>query len=64
MKILLVDISPRHQTLLRQLRWAVLIILVLASLPSLFNLANRGIEWITGLFPSFHGPWEAPLWFL
>jgi hypothetical protein len=58
MKTPLVDVSPRHRVLLRQLGWALLVILVLASLLFLFNLVNHAIDWITGLF--LHSPrsWE------
>lgn len=61
MKTLLVDISPRHQMLLRQLGWALLAVLVLASLPFLFNMVNHAIDWITDLFVHSPRSWELPL---
>jgi hypothetical protein len=64
MKMLLADISSRHQMLLRQVGWALLIVMFLASLPFLFNLVNSGIDRITTLFPHSPRSWEAPLWFL
>jgi multisubunit Na+/H+ antiporter MnhB subunit len=61
MKTLLANISPRHQMLLRQLGWALLVILVLASLPFLFNILNHAIDWITEVFVHPPRSWEVPL---
>lgn len=61
MKTLLVDIPPRHQLLLRQLGWALLVVLVLANLPFLFNILNDAIDWITDLFVHSPRSWEVPL---
>lgn len=55
-------LSPRSRKLLRFSAWAVLIVLILASLPFLLNLCSRGMDWITGLFPNSAKSWEAPLW--
>ena len=58
----LVGVSPRYQMLLRWAGWALLIVLLLVSLAFLFTLLNRGMDWITGLFPRSPRLWEARLW--
>jgi len=55
-------VSPRCGKILRVAAWAALIVLLLASLPFLFGALNRGIDWITGLFPNPTKSWEALLW--
>jgi len=55
-------VSPRCGKILRVAAWAALIILLLASLPFLFDVLSRGIDWITGLFPNPAKSWEALLW--
>jgi hypothetical protein len=61
MKTLLADISPRHQMPLRELGWALLVILVLASLSFLFNIVTHVIDWITEVFVHSPRSWEVPL---
>ena len=56
-------ISLRNRKLLRCAAWSLLVLLVLMSLPFVFHLVNRGIDWMTDLFHS-QRPWEEPLWFL
>jgi hypothetical protein len=58
----LVAASPRYQMLLRWAGWALLIVLLLVSLPFLFNVVNQGMDWITGLFPPSPRFWEARPW--
>lgn len=62
MKWLSAMISPRWQRLLRLVAWAPLIVLFLASLPFLFDLMNRGIGWIIGLFPRPNDLWKECPW--
>jgi hypothetical protein len=62
MKRLSGAISPRCWKVLRYAAWAALIVLLLASLPFLFGVLSRGIDWITGLFPNPAKSWEALLW--
>lgn len=55
--------SPRGQKkMLRFPAWAAFIVLLLASLPFLFGVLRRGIDWIVGLFPNPARSWEALLW--
>lgn len=59
---LLAQISTRNRKLLRCAAWSVLVIVLLASLPFVFHLINCGVDWIFGLLPHFHLPWqEEPL---
>ena len=51
-------VSPRCGKILRFAAWAALIVLLLASLPFLFSVLSRGIDWITGLFPDPARSWE------
>jgi len=51
MKRLFSATSPRWQRLLGFAAWGKLIVLVLASLPFLFDHIGHGIGWIIGLFP-------------
>jgi len=62
MNQLLPAISPRCRKLLRCAAWAALIVLLLVSLPFLFDVLSRGIDWLTGLFPNPAKLWEALLW--
>lgn len=62
MKRLLVLISPPWQGLRRFAAWGVFIVLVLASLPFLFDLMSRGIGWIMGLFPRPDDLWKECPW--
>ncbi len=58
----LVAVSPRYQMPLRWGGWALLIVLLLVGLPFLFNVVNRGMDWITGLFPHCSRSCEARPW--
>lgn len=59
---LLAHIYARNRKLLRCAAWSLLLILLLASLPFVFHLVNCGVDWIVGLLPHFHMPWqEEPL---
>lgn len=62
MKRLCSTISPRCRKLLCFAAWAALIVLLLVSLPFVFGVLSRGIDWITGLFPNPVKSWEALLW--
>lgn len=62
MKRLFVLISAPWQGLLRFAAWGVFIVLVLASLPFLFDLMSRGIGWIMGLFPRPDDLWKECPW--
>lgn len=62
MKRLFVLISPPWQGLVRFAAWGVFIVLVLASLPFLFDLISRGIGWIMGLFPRPDDLWKECPW--
>lgn len=52
----------RGRKILRFAAWAALLVLLLASLPFLFGLLSRGIDWIVGLSPNPARSWEALLW--
>jgi hypothetical protein len=62
MKRLFAMISPRWLRLLRFAAWAALVVMVLASLPFLFDLVGRGIGWIIGLFPHPDELWKECPW--
>ena len=62
MKPLFRAMPPRSRKLLRFAAWAALIVLLLVSLPFLFDVLGRGIDWLTGLFPNPAKSWEALLW--
>lgn len=62
MNRIFVAISPQWKRLLRFVGWAALIVLLLASLPFLFDLMNRGIGWIIGLFPRPDDLWKECSW--
>lgn len=55
-------VSARCRKILCFAAWAALIVLFLASLPFLFGVVSRGIDWITGLFPHPAKSWEALRW--
>ncbi len=55
-------VSPRRRKMLCCAAWAALIVMLLVSLPFLFGVLSRGIDWITGLFPNPAKSWEALLW--
>jgi len=55
-------VSPRRRKMLCFAAWAALIVMLLVSLPFLFGVLSRGIDWITGLFPNSAKSWEALLW--
>jgi hypothetical protein len=55
---LLIHISPRNRTPLRCAVWSLLILHLLASMPFAFHLINCAIDWIFGLLPQFHMPWQ------
>src|SRR5712692_2959008 len=71
MKRLFAAESLRWRILLRFAAWAVLIVLIFASAPFLFDVLSRGMEWIAGLFPilttygrSIHGVFDKrAVWF-
>lgn len=54
--------SPRCRKMLRFSAWAALIVMLCVSLPFLFGVLSRGIDWITGLFPDPARSWEPLLW--
>lgn len=55
-------VSPRCRKILCFAAWAALIVLLWVSLPFLFGVLSRGIDWITGLFPNSTKSWEVLLW--
>lgn len=57
---LMTHIFPRNRSLLRCIAWSLFVILALASLPLVFHVINCGINWIFGLLPHFHMPWQEP----
>jgi hypothetical protein len=56
MKRFFAAISRRWRRLLRSAAWGALIVALLVGLPFLFDLMNRGIGWIIGLFPHSNRP--------
>ena len=62
MKRLFAAMSPRWQLLLGFVACGVLIVLVLASSPFLFDLMSRGIGWIMALFPHPDESWKERSW--
>lgn len=62
MRALWGTMSPQAEMRLRLCAWAVLTLAILASLPFLFHVLNRGIDWITD-FPLVRERWlEGLLW--
>jgi len=57
-------ISPRWRKLFHFAAWGVFIVMVLASLPFLFDLMGRGIGWTMGLFPHPDDLWKECPWCL
>lgn len=55
-------VSPRCRKILCFAAWAALIVLLLVSLPFLFGVLSRGIDWITGFLPNPERSWERLLW--
>ena len=62
MKRLFAAESLRWRILLRFAAWAVLIVLIFASAPFLFDVLSRGMEWIAGLFPHPDNLWKECSW--
>jgi len=62
MKPLFSAMSIRWQRLFCFATCGVFIVLVLASLPFLFDLMGRGIGWIMGLFPHPDNLWKECPW--
>jgi len=62
MKRLFSAMSIRWQRLFCFAAWGVFVVLVLASLPFLFDLMGRGIGWIMGLFPHPDELWKECPW--
>lgn len=58
MKELAIAISPRGRKLLRFAAWGVLIVLVLAIAPFLFDVVGRVIDWFIGLLPHPSHSWQ------
>lgn len=58
----LVTISRAWRRLLRFAAWAGLIVLVLASMPSLFGLFVRVLSWFSGLFHRSDDLWKECPW--
>jgi hypothetical protein len=50
------------QRLLCTCALTVLILAILASLPFLFHVLNRGIDWINGFLPNPGRSWDRLLW--
>ena len=62
MKALSAGIGPQSRKVLRFCAWTVLILAILASLPFLFHVLNRGFDCITD-FPLIRERWlERLLW--
>jgi hypothetical protein len=55
-------VSYGRKRLLSFATWAALIVLFLVSLPFLFDLMNRCIGWIMGLFPRPNELWKECSW--
>jgi len=62
MKRFFAAMSPWWRPLLGFAAWGVLIVLVLVSLPFLFDLMSRGIGWIVALFPHPDESWKSCPW--
>ncbi len=62
MKRLFSAMSPRWQRLLGFDTWGVFIVLVLVSLPFLFDLMSCGIGWIMALFSHPDESWKECSW--
>ncbi len=63
MKRLLTEISPRTLGVILVAARGVLIGVLMVSLPFLFELLSRGIEWIWCSLGISRKSWEALLWF-
>jgi hypothetical protein len=55
-------ISPRSRKVLRFCAMSALMVLIVASLPFLFVILGREIDWIMALFPHSISLWKEPLW--
>lgn len=62
MTSLFVTISRGWRSLLRFAAWAGLIVLVLASMPSLFGLLVHVLSWFSGLFHRSDDLWKECSW--
>jgi hypothetical protein len=55
---------PRTQRLVEFAAWGTLIVMIFASAPFLFDLLDREIGWIVGLFPHPDEVWKECPWCL
>ncbi len=62
MKQLFATESLRWQNLLRFVAWGAFIVVVLASLPSLFGFLVQALGWFSGLFHRSDDLWKECPW--